>query len=95
MIVFLFIFFKTLFANLDELNITIKDSNLESQIIKPNKAYRQSCSTQVSLEGNIFDMEYNSYITVKGKKQFLIEERVLDLPEEYGKIILTIEEKIK
>ena len=83
------------FANLDELNITIKDTNLESQIVKPNKAYRQSCSTQVSLEGNIFDMEHNSYIAVKGKKQFLIGELVFDLPEEYGKFILTTEEKIK
>jgi len=82
------------FASIDDLDIPIMKAEAETEIIKPNKEYRQSCETDVIIEGFGLNLKFNSYVDVNGKKQTLIEEVIFDLGEE-GKFIMKSQQKIK
>ena len=60
------------FASIDDLDIPIMKAEAETEIIKPNKEYRQSCETDVIIEGFGLNLKFNSYVDVSGKKQTLI-----------------------
>jgi len=85
---------NTSFANIDDLNIPITKAEVETEIIKPNKEYRQSCETGVTVEQSYIDIKFNSYIDAVGKKQTLVQEVTFDLGED-GNFIMKSQQKIK
>ena len=85
---------NTSFANIDDLDIPITKAEFETEIIKPNKEYRQSCETDITIEGYDMAVKFISYVDVAGKKQTLINEFIMDLGDD-GKVIIKTEEKIK
>ena len=54
------------FAAIEDLDIDIKKSELETETLKPNKEYRQSCKTDVYIEEVHVDLKFNSYIDSNG-----------------------------
>ena len=85
---------NTSFANIDDLDISIKKAEVETEIIKPNKEYRQSCEVDITIEQFYINIKFNSYIDVVGKKQTLVNEVIFDMDED-GKIIMKSQQKIK
>ena len=85
---------NTSFANIDDLDIPITKAEVETEIIKPNKKYRQSCETDIIVEQLSINIKVNSYIDVVGKKQTLVDEVIFDMDED-GKIIMKSQQKIK
>jgi uncharacterized protein YuzE len=84
----------TSFDNIDDLDIPITKAEFETEVIKPNKEYRQSCEADVTIEGYDLVIKANSYIDVTGKKQTLVNEIIFDIGED-GKIITKYKQKIK
>ena len=85
---------NTSFADIDDLNIPITKAEVATEIIKPNKEYRQSCETGVTVEQSYIDIKFNSYIDAVGKKQTLVQEVTFDLGED-GNFIMKSQQKIK
>jgi|ETNmetMinimDraft_13_1059891.scaffolds.fasta_scaffold42688_2 hypothetical protein len=85
---------NTSFAIIEDLDIPIKKAEAETEIIKPNKEYRQSCKTIVDVEEFSINTIVNSYIDGVGKKQTLVQEIIFDLKKE-GKFIMKSQQKIK
>ena len=85
---------NTSFADIDDLDIPITKAKFETEVIKPNKEYRQSCEADVTIEGYDLVIKANSYIDVTGKKQTLVDEVIFDMDED-GKIIMKSQQKIK
>ena len=81
-------------ADIYDLDISIKKAEVETEIIKPNKEYRQSCETGVTVEQSYIDIKFNSYIDAVGKKQTLVQEVTFDLGED-GNFIMKSQQKIK
>ena len=50
---------NTSFANIDDLDISIKKAEVETEIIKANKEYRQSCETDIIVEQFSINIKYN------------------------------------
>ena len=82
------------FADIDDLDIPITKAEVETEIIKLNKKYRQSCESDITFEQNSLNIKHNSYIDVVGKKQTLVDEVIFDMDED-GKIIMKSQQKIK
>ena len=93
-VVLSFLFCNTSFSNNDNLDISIKKAEVETEIIKPNKEYRQSCKDDIIIEQYFINIKYNSFIDVVGKKQTLVYELFFDLDKD-GIIILKSQQKIK
>jgi len=85
---------NTSFADIDDLNIPITKAEVATEIIKPNKEYRQSCETGVTVEQSYIDIKFNSYIDAVGKKQTFVQEVTFDLGED-GNFIMKSQQKIK
>ena len=66
------------FANIDDLDIPITKAEFETEVIKPNKEYRQSCETDITNEGYDVAVKFISYVDVTGKKQTLINELIME-----------------
>lgn len=77
-----------------DLDVPITKAEFETEVIKPNKEYRQSCEADVTIEGYDLVIKANSYIDVTGKKQTLVNEIIFDIGED-GKIITKYKQKIK
>ena len=82
------------FADIEDLDIPITKAEVETEIIKLNKKYRQSCESDITFEQISFNIKHNSYIDVVGKKQTLFDEVIFDMDED-GKIIMKSQQKIK
>ena len=88
------LFCNTSFSNNNNLDISIKKAEVETEIIKPNKEYRQSCKDDIIIEQYFINIKYNSFIDVVGKKETLVYELFFDLDKD-GIIILKSQQKIK
>ena len=84
---------NTSFAIIEDLDIPIKKAEAETEIIKLNNRYMQTCELDLTIEGEYMYMKVISKINKINKNEFLVNEIIMDL-QESGILNMTTTEKI-